>query len=151
MDFRRLGDSGLAVSVVGLGTNNLGMKLDLAGSREVVHAALDQGITLFDTADSYGASEERLGELLDGARDDVVLATKFGSDVRPLLGRAVGVSGVEQRDAGVQGGVHDLAAARHVEAHPEVVRAQPDDRDDQTGVAEATKVHALDTTVSAAR
>ena len=80
MDFRRLGNSGLTVSAVGLGTNNLGMKLDLDGSREVVHAALDSGITLFDTADSYGASEERLGELLAGRRDDVVLATKFGSD-----------------------------------------------------------------------
>jgi aryl-alcohol dehydrogenase-like predicted oxidoreductase len=82
MDFRRLGNSGLVVSVVGLGTNNLGMKLDEAGSREVVHAALDEGITLFDTADSYGKSEERLGELLEGRRDDVVIATKFGSDVR---------------------------------------------------------------------
>jgi aryl-alcohol dehydrogenase-like predicted oxidoreductase len=82
MRFRRLGNSGLAVSVVGLGTNNLGMKLDMASSREVVHAALDAGITLFDTADSYGASEERLGELLAGNRDDVVIATKFGSDVR---------------------------------------------------------------------
>jgi aryl-alcohol dehydrogenase-like predicted oxidoreductase len=80
MEFRRLGKSGLTVSAVGLGTNNLGMKLDMDGSREVVHAALDQGITLFDTADSYGASEERLGELLAGHRDDVVLATKFGSD-----------------------------------------------------------------------
>ena len=56
MDFRRLGNSGLVVSVVGLGTNNFGMKLDLDESREVVHAALDEGITLFDTADSYGAS-----------------------------------------------------------------------------------------------
>ncbi|MEO9138469.1 MAG: aldo/keto reductase [Jatrophihabitans sp.] len=83
MDFRRLGNSGLVVSVVGLGTNNLGMKLDLAQSRDVVHAALDEGITLFDTADSYGASEERLGEILEGRRDDVVLATKFGSDTRP--------------------------------------------------------------------
>ncbi len=82
MDFRRLGSSGLVVSVVGLGTNNLGMKLDLDGSREVVHAALDEGITLFDTADSYGASEARLGEILEGRRDDVVLATKFGSDTR---------------------------------------------------------------------
>jgi aryl-alcohol dehydrogenase-like predicted oxidoreductase len=82
MDLRRLGNSGLVVSVVGLGTNNLGMKLDMEQSREVVHAALDEGITLFDTADSYGASEERLGELLQGRRDDVVLATKFGSDVR---------------------------------------------------------------------
>jgi aryl-alcohol dehydrogenase-like predicted oxidoreductase len=82
MRFRRLGNSGLVVSVVGLGTNNLGMRLDEAGSREVVHAALDHGITLFDTADSYGASEERLGELLQGCRADVILATKFGSDVR---------------------------------------------------------------------
>jgi aryl-alcohol dehydrogenase-like predicted oxidoreductase len=82
MDFRRLGNSGLVVSVVGLGTNNFGIKLDLEQSRAVVHAALDEGITLFDTADSYGASEERLGEILQGRRDDVVLATKFGSDVR---------------------------------------------------------------------
>lgn len=79
---RRLGASGLAVSVVGLGTNNFGMKLDLAQCRAVVDAALDQGITLFDTADSYGDSEERLGELLQGRRDDVVIATKFGNDVR---------------------------------------------------------------------
>jgi aryl-alcohol dehydrogenase-like predicted oxidoreductase len=83
MQFRHLGASGLVVSAIGLGTNNLGMKLDAAGSREVVHAALDAGITLFDTADSYGSAEERLGELLAGHRDDVVLATKFGSDVRP--------------------------------------------------------------------
>jgi aryl-alcohol dehydrogenase-like predicted oxidoreductase len=79
---RRLGNSGLVVSVVGLGTNNLGMKLDMDGSREVVHAALDEGITLFDTADSYGMSEERLGELLQGKRGDVVIATKFGNDTR---------------------------------------------------------------------
>ncbi len=84
MIFRRLGNSGLAVSVVGLGTNNLGMKLDADASREVVHAALDAGITLFDTSDSYGESEARLGELLEGHRDNVVIATKFGSDVRRL-------------------------------------------------------------------
>jgi aryl-alcohol dehydrogenase-like predicted oxidoreductase len=82
MDFRRLGNSGLTVSVVGLGTNNLGMKLDLQQSRTVVHAALDNGITLFDTADTYGESEQRLGELLQGNRDDIVLATKFGGDSR---------------------------------------------------------------------
>jgi aryl-alcohol dehydrogenase-like predicted oxidoreductase len=82
--FRRLGNSGLVVSVVGLGTNNLGMKLDMEGSREVIDAAFDEGITLFDTADSYGASEERLGELLQGRRDDIVLATKFGSDASRL-------------------------------------------------------------------
>src|SRR4051812_10439518 len=82
MEFRRLGNSGLVVSAVGLGTNNLGMRLDEQRSREVVHAALDEGVTLFDTADSYGASEERLGQFLEGRRDDVVLATKFGGDVR---------------------------------------------------------------------
>ncbi len=84
MQFRRLGTSGLVVSVVGLGTNNLGMKLDMDGSREVVDAAFDEGITLFDTADSYGASEQRLGELLQGRRDDIVLATKFGGDAARL-------------------------------------------------------------------
>jgi aryl-alcohol dehydrogenase-like predicted oxidoreductase len=84
MDYRRLGSSGLTVSVVGLGTNNFGMKLDDAGCREVLDAALEQGVTLVDTADSYGQSEERLGVLLKGRRDDVVLATKFGSDVRRL-------------------------------------------------------------------
>jgi len=82
VDFRRLGDSGLVVSVAGLGTNNLGMKLDLDSSREVIHAALDAGVTLFDTADSYGPSEQRIGEILRGRRDDVVLATKFGGDTR---------------------------------------------------------------------
>jgi aryl-alcohol dehydrogenase-like predicted oxidoreductase len=82
MEFRHLGDSWLVVSVVGLGTNNLGMKLDEDQSREVVHAALDEGITLFDTSDSYGASEQRLGTLLQGRRNDVILATKFGGDAR---------------------------------------------------------------------
>src|SRR5947209_17036460 len=81
MEHRRLGTSGLVVSVVGLGTNNFGMKLDDEGCREVLDAALDEGITLLDTADSYGQSEARLGALLKGRRDDVVLATKFGSDV----------------------------------------------------------------------
>ena len=79
---RRLGNSGLAVSRVGIGCNNFGMRIDLEASRPVVAAALDAGITLFDTADSYGASEEILGELLAGKRDDVIIATKFGSDVR---------------------------------------------------------------------
>ncbi|NKY44035.1 aldo/keto reductase [Nocardia cerradoensis] len=83
---RRVGNSGLAVSVVGLGTNNFGMKLDLEQSRAVLHAALDHGITLIDTADSYGESERRIGEILQGRRDDVVIATKFGNDVRRLGG-----------------------------------------------------------------
>ena len=82
MRFRRLGRSGLVVSVVGLGTNNLGLKLNARQSAFVVRAALDHGVTLFDTADSYGTSEQRLGDALHDVRDDVIIATKFGSDVR---------------------------------------------------------------------
>src|SRR4051812_44252051 len=82
MHFRRLGNTGLDVSVVGLGTNNLGRKLDAPDSREVVHAALDQGITLFDTGDSHGAAEERVGELSAANHDALIIATKFGSDAR---------------------------------------------------------------------
>ncbi len=82
MQIRRLGDSGLAVSAVGLGANNFGMKLDLDQTRAVVDAALDSGITLIDTSDSYGDSELKLGEVLEGRRDQVVIATKFGSRLR---------------------------------------------------------------------
>ena len=80
MRYRTLGRSGLLVSVVGLGCNNFGGRVDRAGTREVVDAAIDMGVTLFDTADMYsmGASEEFLGEALAGRRDQVVLATKFG-------------------------------------------------------------------------
>ena len=79
---RRLGRSGLAVSSVGLGANNFGLRIDAAQTRRVVDAALDAGITLIDTSDSYGESESILGEVLQGRRDDVVLATKFGSQLR---------------------------------------------------------------------
>jgi aryl-alcohol dehydrogenase-like predicted oxidoreductase len=83
MRYRTLGDSGLRVSVVGLGCNNIGSRIDVTRTREVVDAAIDEGVTLFDTAESYGASpgasEELLGEVLAGRRDRVVLATKFGS------------------------------------------------------------------------
>jgi aryl-alcohol dehydrogenase-like predicted oxidoreductase len=83
---RRLGGSGLAVSVAGLGCNNFGMRIDLDRTRDVVHAALDAGVTLFDTSDSYGASEEFLGEILEGRRHEVVLATKFGTGLRGANG-----------------------------------------------------------------
>jgi aryl-alcohol dehydrogenase-like predicted oxidoreductase len=81
MRYRTLGDSGLLVSVVGLGCNNFGGRLDVAGARAVADAAIGEGITLFDTAEMYGAqggSELALGEILQGRRDKVVLATKFG-------------------------------------------------------------------------
>ena len=80
MEERNLGRSGLRVSLVGLGCNNLGGRLDLAGATAVVHAALDAGVTLFDTADIYGdrgGSERALGEILGARRKDIVLATKF--------------------------------------------------------------------------
>lgn len=80
---RPLGRSGLEVSVLGLGGNNFGGRIDLAATRAVVDAALDAGVTFFDTADIYGRglSEEYLGEVLQGRRDRVVLATKFGLDM----------------------------------------------------------------------
>jgi len=79
MEYRRLGDSGLVVSVVGLGGNNFGRRIDLDATRAVVNAAFDEGITLIDTADIYGESEDYLGKLLRGNRDDLVIATKFGN------------------------------------------------------------------------
>ncbi len=82
MEFRRVGNSGLTVSRIGIGSNNFGPRTDLETSRAIVHRALDAGITFFDTADIYGDSELFLGELLAGHRDEVVLATKFGIDVR---------------------------------------------------------------------
>jgi aryl-alcohol dehydrogenase-like predicted oxidoreductase len=80
---RPLGASGLEVPVVGLGCNNFGRRVDLEGTRAVVDAALADGVTFFDTADIYGRgkSEEYLGEVLAGRRDQVVLATKFGMDM----------------------------------------------------------------------
>lgn len=86
MTYRRLGDSGLVVSAVGLGGNNFGRWIDLDATRAVVDAAFDAGITLIDTADYYGESEAFLGEVLRGRRDDVVLATKFGGDLHGALG-----------------------------------------------------------------
>ena len=82
MTYRQLGDSGLTVSTVGLGCNQIGRRLDLAGTQAVVDAAFDAGITFFDAADIYGSPpgscEDLLGQALEGRRDRIVLATKFG-------------------------------------------------------------------------
>jgi aryl-alcohol dehydrogenase-like predicted oxidoreductase len=81
MDTRRIGS--LGVSVVGLGCNNFGRRLDFDATSVVIDAALEAGITFFDTADTYGntKSEEYLGRALGRRRDDVVIATKFGSKI----------------------------------------------------------------------
>ncbi|MBO3085597.1 aldo/keto reductase [Cellulomonas fengjieae] len=97
MSFRQLGDSGLVVSVAGLGCNTFGATLAPQDVPALVAAALDAGITFFDTADVYGGvpgqSEELLGAALAGHRDDVVIATKFGMDTRGLNGPDWGVRG----------------------------------------------------------
>jgi aryl-alcohol dehydrogenase-like predicted oxidoreductase len=95
MRYRQLGPSGLTVSAVGLGCNAFGSRIDDERSSTVVHAAVDAGITLFDTADIYGtgASEQLLGKALGARRDDVVVATKFGMDMHGANGPDWGVRG----------------------------------------------------------
>jgi aryl-alcohol dehydrogenase-like predicted oxidoreductase len=95
MRYRPLGNSGLVVSVVGLGCNNFGWRLDAAKSRTVIDAAIDTGVTLFDTAEAYGSgqSEEIIGAALAGRRDQVVVATKFGAHGDMGYGPAAGARG----------------------------------------------------------
>lgn len=101
MEHRHLGQSGLVVSVVGLGCNNLGRAGTATstqeGANQVVHAALEAGITLFDVADVYGLepglSETMLGKALGKRRDEVILATKFGMDMKGVNGPDYGARG----------------------------------------------------------
>lgn len=96
MRTRHLGSSGLVVSTVGLGCNNFGGRLDLTATRAVVDAAIDAGVTLLDTADTYGnkgGSETMLGQVLAGRRDQIVLATKFGMDMAGTYGDDFGARG----------------------------------------------------------
>ncbi|HLH69996.1 MAG TPA: aldo/keto reductase [Candidatus Dormibacteraeota bacterium] len=85
MTRQQLGDTGIQVSMAGLGCNNFGMRLDAAATARVVHAALDHGINFFDTSDSYGMgeSERYLGAALKGRREQAVILTKFGSPAYP--------------------------------------------------------------------
>ncbi|MDP5225876.1 MULTISPECIES: aldo/keto reductase [Arthrobacter] len=100
-EYRRLGTSGLVVSTIGLGCNNLGRPntptFTQDGTDEVITAAIDAGVTLFDVADTYGAtpglSEEMLGKALRGRREDIVLATKFGMDMQGVNGADHGARG----------------------------------------------------------
>jgi aryl-alcohol dehydrogenase-like predicted oxidoreductase len=86
MTYRPLGDSGLMVSAVGIGCNAFSRRVDLDGVRDILAAAREAGVTLLDTADTYGdpagGSESLLGEALAGQRDEFVVATKFGMDMR---------------------------------------------------------------------
>jgi aryl-alcohol dehydrogenase-like predicted oxidoreductase len=94
MDYTRLGSSGLVVSVLGLGCNNFGWnRLNHSESLPVLRGTLDAGVTFFDTSDSYGDSEVALGEAFEGHRDEVVIATKFGSDLKGALGPDWGARG----------------------------------------------------------
>ena len=80
MEFRKLGNTGLKVSEVGIGCNNFGGRMDQEQTQAVVDKAIDEGVNLFDTADVYGStkSELFLGKALAGRRHDVIVATKFG-------------------------------------------------------------------------
>jgi aryl-alcohol dehydrogenase-like predicted oxidoreductase len=95
--YRPIGQSGLVVSAVGLGCNNIGRSIDAPTTRKTLDAALDAGVTLLDAADVYGGypgeSEEILGEVLGADRDDFVLATKFGTDLRGANGPDWGARG----------------------------------------------------------
>ena len=95
MEFRRVGESGLEVSVVGVGCNQFGGRVDAAGVARIVHAALDAGVTLFDTADIYtrGESERLLGAALRGRRDEAIVATKVGGQ----MGEGPYTSGASRR------------------------------------------------------
>jgi aryl-alcohol dehydrogenase-like predicted oxidoreductase len=81
LDTRRIGD--LEVSIVGVGCNNFGRRLDRTGTEAVVHTAMDAGINFFDTADVYGdgVSEEYLSKALGSRRDEAIIATKFGAEI----------------------------------------------------------------------
>lgn len=80
MEQRNIGRSGLRASLLGIGCNNFGPRLDVEATKRVVYRALDVGVTFFDTADTYGlgSSESQLGEVLGDRRKDVILASKFG-------------------------------------------------------------------------
>jgi aryl-alcohol dehydrogenase-like predicted oxidoreductase len=93
MQYRRLGQSGLVVSALGLGCNNFSARVDQELATGIIDACFDTGVNLFDTADYYGDSEVYLGKALKGRRDDAVIATKFGLDLKGRLGEDHGARG----------------------------------------------------------
>ena len=119
METRKIGS--LDVSVVGLGTNNFGFRMDEADVPAVVDAALDAGINFFDTADAYGRSERRLAKALGGRREDVVVATKFGS---PLGSDRPGGARPEYIGRAVERSLRELATD-HIDLY-QIHRPDPD-------------------------
>jgi aryl-alcohol dehydrogenase-like predicted oxidoreductase len=109
METRKIGS--LTVSLVGVGCNNFGRRIDEAATRAVVDAALDEGITFFDTADTYGEgqSEELLGKALGARRDDVVIATKFGMGDGTKLPKGASAASVTE---GAEGSLRRLGTDR---------------------------------------
>ena len=97
MTYRPLGSSGLMVSAVGLGCNAFSRRVDQDGVAKILDAAQDVGVTLLDTADAYGiepgASEELMGQALQGRRGEFVVATKFGMNMKGTNGTDHGVRG----------------------------------------------------------
>ncbi|HEU5208152.1 MAG TPA: aldo/keto reductase [Longimicrobiales bacterium] len=125
MDTRRIGP--LEVSVVGLGCNNFGKRLDAAQTERVVHAALDAGISFFDTADRYsaGRSEEYLGRALRGRRHEALIATKFGKPVGDAPASATAAYIRQAVDASLRRlGVDHIDLYQIHEPHPEVPIAE---------------------------
>ncbi len=114
------------VSAVGVGCNAFGRRVDIDGVRDILAGARDAGVTLLDTADMYGdpagRSEELLGEALEGQRDEFVVATKFGMDMRGLYGEDHGVRGSRQLHQARGRGV---AAAAPDRPHRPVPAARP--------------------------
>ena len=107
METRKIGS--LDVSVIGLGTNNFGFSMEEADVPPVVDAALEAGINFFDTADSYGQSEQRLAKALGTRRDDVVVATKFAS---PLGADRPGGARPEYVRSAIERSLRELATDR---------------------------------------
>lgn len=109
MQTRQLGNTGLQVSLIGLGCNNFGARMTTDEARPIVHKALDLGVSLFDTADSYGSggSESALGEILGARRQDVVLASKFGLSLEDSPRRVVPTTRAYIMDA-VEGSLRRL-------------------------------------------
>ena len=103
MKTRTLGNSNLEVSAIGLGCMSMSGNYGPAGDKQemigIIRAAVDQGVTFFDTAEVYGpfANEELVGEALQPVRDQVVIATKFGWKIDPVTGKPVGLDSTPKR------------------------------------------------------